>query len=77
MPLCISHTYLLKLRVLFMSYVSQTIGLWCCRHVTRSGLLVLVSRCSKLKSVNVWGTRVPLDCFADLLSVNPGLEIKA
>ncbi|PKI51632.1 F-box protein At5g67140 [Punica granatum] len=54
----------------------KTISLWCCRHMTRGGLVVLVSRCCKLKSINIWGTRVPLDCFADLLSISPDLVIK-
>ncbi|KAF7851793.1 hypothetical protein BT93_L2648 [Corymbia citriodora subsp. variegata] len=54
----------------------KTIVLWSCRHVTQSGLLYLVNRCRNLKSINIWGTRVPLDCFVNLLTINPGLQIK-
>ncbi|XP_039009652.1 F-box protein At5g67140-like [Hibiscus syriacus] len=40
----------------------KSIVLWSCRHVTEKGLFV-ASKCRKLESINVWGTRVPLDCF--------------
>ncbi|XP_030529557.1 F-box protein At5g67140 [Rhodamnia argentea] len=54
----------------------KSIVLWSCRHVTQSGLLFLVNGCCKLESINVWGTRVPIDCFVNLLTINPGLQIK-
>ncbi|GFY86482.1 F-box/RNI-like superfamily protein [Actinidia rufa] len=56
--------------------VQLTIVLWSCRHVSESGLLVLVSKCRKLASINVWGTRVPLHCFIGLLAISPALQIK-
>ncbi|KAB1214749.1 hypothetical protein CJ030_MR5G004900 [Morella rubra] len=55
----------------------KTIVLWSCRHVTESGLLVLVNKCRKLESINVWGTRVPVDCFIGLLTISPALQIKS
>lgn len=54
----------------------KSIVLWSCRHVTETGLLILVSKCRKLESINVWGTRVPLDCFIGLLTISPALKIK-
>ena len=54
----------------------QTIVLWGCRHVTEEGLLVLVNKCRKLESINVWGLRVPLDCFVGLLTISPALQIR-
>ncbi|KAK8673143.1 hypothetical protein V6N13_043977 [Hibiscus sabdariffa] len=54
----------------------KSIVLWSCRHVTEKGLIVLVSKCRKLESINVWGTRVPLDCFIGLLTIRPALQIK-
>ena len=54
----------------------QTIVLWSCRHVTENGLLVLVNSCRKLESINVWGTRVPVECFIALLTISPALQIK-
>ncbi|XP_052204374.1 F-box protein At5g67140 [Diospyros lotus] len=54
----------------------KTIVLWSCRHVTASGLAFVVKKCRKLESINVWGTRVPLDCFIGLLAINPALKIK-
>ncbi|MBA0562544.1 hypothetical protein Goshw_014996 [Gossypium schwendimanii] len=54
----------------------KSIVLWSCRHVTESGLFVLVNKCRKLGSINVWGTRVPLDCFIGLLTIRPALQIK-
>ncbi|KAK3416237.1 hypothetical protein EUGRSUZ_H01687 [Eucalyptus grandis] len=54
----------------------KSISLWSCRHVTQNGLLFLVNRCRKLESINVRGTRVPLDCFVNLLTINPGLQMK-
>lgn len=56
--------------------VQLTVSLWSCRHVTGSGLLFLVNKCRKLKSINVWGTRVPFDCFIGLLAISPALQIK-
>ncbi|KAK9286015.1 hypothetical protein L1049_025218 [Liquidambar formosana] len=53
----------------------KTIVLWSCRHVTETGLLVLVNRCRKLESINVWGTRVTVDCFIGLLTISPALQI--
>ncbi|KAF8377569.1 hypothetical protein HHK36_030951 [Tetracentron sinense] len=32
----------------------KTIVLWSCRHVTENGLVMLVSKCRKLESINVW-----------------------
>lgn len=55
----------------------KAIGLWSCRHVTESGLIVLVKYCHKLESINVFGMRVPVDCFISLLSISPALQIKA
>ncbi|RDY09685.1 F-box protein [Mucuna pruriens] len=46
----------------------ETIVLWSCRHVTESGLFVLVDKCLNLKSMNVWGTRVHVDCLKNLAS---------
>ncbi|MBA0620235.1 hypothetical protein Godav_005991 [Gossypium davidsonii] len=54
----------------------KSIVLWSCRHVTESGLFVLVNKCRKLGSINVWGTRVSLDCFIGLLTIRPALQIK-
>ncbi|KAG2724391.1 hypothetical protein I3843_01G015800 [Carya illinoinensis] len=56
--------------------VQLTLVLWSCRHVTENGLLVLVNKCRKLESINVWGTRVPVGCFMGLLTIHPGLMIK-
>ncbi|KAL5714116.1 hypothetical protein ACHQM5_016121 [Ranunculus cassubicifolius] len=55
----------------------KTIGLWSCRQVTESGLVVLVHNCHKLESINVFGMRVPVDCFISLLAISPALQIKA
>ncbi|CAK9315272.1 unnamed protein product [Citrullus colocynthis] len=57
--------------------VQLTIVLWCCRPVTESGLFILVSKCRKLESINVWAMRVPVDCFIGLLSKSPSLQIKS
>ncbi|KAF5958778.1 hypothetical protein HYC85_006003 [Camellia sinensis] len=54
----------------------KTIVLWSCRHVTETGLSVLVNKCRKLESINVWGTRVPAGCFIRLLTISPALKIK-
>lgn len=54
----------------------QSIVLWSCRQVRETGLFLLVSKCRKLESINVWGTRVPLDCFIGLLTIRPALQIK-
>ncbi|KAI3912582.1 hypothetical protein MKW92_039074 [Papaver armeniacum] len=54
----------------------KTIVLWSCRQVTESGLLALVHKLQKLESINVWGMRVPLDCFIGLLAISPALQIK-
>ncbi|XP_020217640.1 F-box protein At5g67140 isoform X2 [Cajanus cajan] len=56
--------------------VQLTIVLWSCHHVTERGLLALVDKCLKLKSMNVWGTRVPEHCFNNLLILSPALQIK-
>ncbi|CAN1164482.1 F-box protein At5g67140 [Linum perenne] len=55
----------------------QSIVLWSCRHVTEVGLVSLVHKCQKLKVIDVWGTRVPVDCFIALLTISPALQIKA
>ncbi|XP_062101954.1 F-box protein At5g67140 [Humulus lupulus] len=55
----------------------KTIVLWSCRHVTENGLLGLVNKCRKLEVINVWGTRVPVDCFIALLTIKPALQIKS
>ncbi|PIA56543.1 hypothetical protein AQUCO_00700705v1 [Aquilegia coerulea] len=55
----------------------KTIGLWSCRQVTESGLVVLVNNCHKLESINVFGMRVPVECFIGLLAISPALQIKA
>jgi len=55
----------------------QTIVLWSCRHVTENGLFALVDKCTELKSMNLWGTRVPVDCLNNLLILNPAPKIKA
>lgn len=44
--------------------------------MTENGLLVLVNKCRKLELINVWGTRVPVDCFIALLTISPALQIK-
>lgn len=54
----------------------QSINLWCCRHVTGNGLFVLVNKCQKLESINVWGMRVPLDCYVGLVNISPALNIQ-
>ncbi|KAI4327433.1 hypothetical protein L6164_019895 [Bauhinia variegata] len=54
----------------------QTIVLWRCHHVTESGLLALVDKCHKLKSMNVWGTRLPVDCVSNLRIMSAALQIK-
>ncbi|KAB5547824.1 hypothetical protein DKX38_011230 [Salix brachista] len=54
----------------------KTIVLWGCRHVAEIGLRNLVNKCRKLESINVWGTRIPVDCFIDLLNISPALQIK-
>ncbi|CAA7402024.1 unnamed protein product [Spirodela intermedia] len=54
----------------------KAIVLWCCRHVTEAGLLMVVSKCRKLESINVWGVRLPMDCFMGLLAIKPALQIK-
>lgn len=58
------------------NFFIQTIVLWGCRHVTENGLLALVNKCCELKSINVWGMRVPLDCFVGLLTISPALQIQ-
>lgn len=60
----------------YIFLIVQTIVLWSCRHVTEIGLLYLVNKCRKLQSINVWGTRVPLDCFIGLRNISPALQIK-
>ncbi|XP_068657654.1 F-box protein At5g67140 [Aristolochia californica] len=54
----------------------KAIVLWSCRHVIGNGLITLVNKCRKLESINVWGMRVPVDCFISLLAISPALEIK-
>ncbi|KAI4314980.1 hypothetical protein L6164_027834 [Bauhinia variegata] len=54
----------------------QTIVLWRCHHVTEGGLIALVDQCHKLKSINVWGTRLPVDSLNNLRIMNPALQIK-
>ncbi|XP_044469444.1 F-box protein At5g67140 [Mangifera indica] len=54
----------------------KNIVLWSCRHVTENGLLFLVNKCQKLESIDVRGTRVPVDCFIALLTISPALRIK-
>ncbi|KAL5987690.1 hypothetical protein ACLOJK_035440 [Asimina triloba] len=54
----------------------DAIVLWSCRHVTEIGLIALVNKCCKLKSINAWGMRVPVDCFISLLAISPTLQIK-
>ncbi|KAL2499671.1 F-box protein [Abeliophyllum distichum] len=44
--------------------------------ITEKGLVAHVTKCCKLQSINVWGTRVPLDCFIGLLTINPALQIQ-
>ncbi|CAA3007263.1 F-box protein At5g67140-like isoform X2 [Olea europaea var. sylvestris] len=56
--------------------VQMTIVLWGCRHVTENGLVVLVNKCRKLEAINVWGMRLPLDCFIGLLAISPALQIQ-
>ncbi|CAL1408636.1 unnamed protein product [Linum trigynum] len=55
----------------------KSIVLWSCRHVTEVGLVSLVNKCRKLEAMDVWGTRVPVDCFIALLTISPALHIKA
>lgn len=50
--------------------------LWGCRHVTEDGLLVLVNKCRKLESINVWGIRIPLDSLIGMLTISPALQIQ-
>ncbi|XP_042381589.1 F-box protein At5g67140-like [Zingiber officinale] len=54
----------------------KTIVLWSCRHVTEQGLTMLVKKCRKLESINVWGMRLSVDCFVSLLAISPALKIK-
>ncbi|CAI0553491.1 unnamed protein product [Linum tenue] len=44
-----------------------------CPHLKVS----LVNKCRKLEAMDVWGTRVPVDCFIALLAMSPALHIKA
>ncbi|KAD4888173.1 hypothetical protein E3N88_20246 [Mikania micrantha] len=55
--------------------VQLTAVLWGCRHVTENGLIVLVNKCPKLVTINVWGMRVPIDSFVTLLTIRPALQI--
>ncbi|KAK9135929.1 hypothetical protein Syun_015259 [Stephania yunnanensis] len=57
-------------------YFRQAIVLWRCCHVTESGLVALVNNCRKLESINVFGMRVPVDCFIRLLAISPALQLK-
>ncbi|RYR20925.1 hypothetical protein Ahy_B03g066147 [Arachis hypogaea] len=41
-----------------------------------SGLFALVDKYSKLKSMNIWGTRVPVDSLKNLLITSPTIQIK-
>ncbi|KAA8531681.1 hypothetical protein F0562_006602 [Nyssa sinensis] len=54
----------------------KSIVLWSCRHVTESGILILVNKCRKLESINAFGMRVPLNFFTGLRAVSPSLQIK-
>ncbi|XP_038723862.1 F-box protein At5g67140 isoform X1 [Tripterygium wilfordii] len=54
----------------------KSVILWSCRHVTTDGVLVLVSKCRKLESINIWGTRIPVDCCIAMLAIRPSLNIK-
>ncbi|KAK6924040.1 F-box domain [Dillenia turbinata] len=54
----------------------KTIVLWSCRHITENGLLPLVHKCRKLESINLWGTRVPVNSILGLLTISPALQIK-
>ncbi|KAK9109246.1 hypothetical protein Sjap_017306 [Stephania japonica] len=54
----------------------KAIVLWRCCHVTESGLVALVNNCRKLESINVFGMRVPVDCFIRLLAISPALQLK-
>lgn len=58
------------------SILLQTIVLWGCHHITDNGLVALVKKCRKLKSINVWDLRVSHDCFNGLLTINPALQIQ-
>lgn len=74
-----SHMFFFFLRnehYIHTSLFFQSIVLWSCRHVTEIGLLNLVNKCHKLESINVWGTRIPVDCFIGLLAISPALQIK-
>lgn len=54
----------------------KVIVLRSCRHVTESGLVMLVDKCRKLESIDVWGMRAHVDCFLTLHTMNPTLQIK-
>ncbi|KAL2522740.1 F-box protein [Forsythia ovata] len=54
----------------------KTIVFQGCPHITENGLVALVKICCKLESINVWGMKVPLDCFIGLLTINPALQIQ-
>lgn len=43
--------------------------------MTENGLLVLVNKCRRLESINVWGMRIPVDCFVSLVAISPALQI--
>lgn len=58
------------------NFFVQSIVLWGCHHVTEKGLLALVSKCRELKSMNVWGMRVPLEGIIGLLTISPALQIQ-
>ncbi|XP_031279965.1 F-box protein At5g67140 isoform X2 [Pistacia vera] len=47
--------------------------------VTDESLYAIANSCpqlKKLESINVWGTRIPVDCFIGLLTISPALQIK-
>ncbi|KAJ0965483.1 hypothetical protein J5N97_026621 [Dioscorea zingiberensis] len=53
----------------------KAIVLWCCRHVTATGLILLVNKCRELESINVWGMRLPGNFVLELHSISPALQI--
>ncbi|KAF5752892.1 F-box protein [Tripterygium wilfordii] len=54
----------------------KSVILWSCRHVIADGILVLVSKCRRLESINIWGTRISVDCCIAMLTIRPPLDIK-
>lgn len=58
------------------SCLVQCINLWCCRHVTETGLLALIKGCPDLEFMNVWGMSISPSCRRLFKLLNTKLELK-